>query len=316
MHSGKIITAVYSVISVILCIGITTFLNNASFDTISKHTPAPVRTVQTVEAAELTPVQQALLEHINKIEDPSYRHSLIFKRIEKLLEENYTEENLHFADPEFVPKAGRAYVPKDVVVTDGALILKKYANIPDDTPPERLMVLNTGACLIDSVPYFWGGKASNKGWNKRWGQDVVVSGGSFIAQCALEGSEELRYANADGSEVLISYGLDCSGFVDWAYWTALNYRIGSSTRQQFANSNPITEEELMPGDLGFLASPDDPMINHVGLYVGLNDNGQKMWLHCSSTKGVTINSPDFVYYRRPNIDIYYNDEETGIADKH
>ncbi len=300
MQRSKLITATYAVISALLCIGIMFFLNNASYNALAQGT----RTEQT---EELSPVQQALLRHINNLENPEYRHSLIFKRIEKLLEENYIQENLQFADTTFIPEAGRAYTPKDIVVTDGSLILKKYANIPEDTPSERLMVLNTGACLIDSVPYFWGGKASNKGWNEHWGQDVVVSGGSFIAQVAAEGSQELRYADAEGTQVLIPYGLDCSGFVDWAYWTALNYRIGSNTREQFANSNPITEDELLPGDLGFLCSPNDPAVNHVGMYVGKNSHGQMMWLHCSSNKGVTISAVNFVYYRRPNIDIYYKD---------
>lgn len=301
MHRGRLITVIYSVLSVILCTGIILFLNTASFDTMAQEAQSAA------EQTSLTPVQKALLKHIQNIENPQYRHALIFKRIEKLLEESYTEESLQFADETFIPQAGRAYTPRDIVVTDGALILKKYADIPDDTASPRLMVLNTGSCLIDSVPYFWGGKASHKGWNEHWGQDVVVSGGSFIAQVAAEGSQELRYADAEGTQVLIPYGLDCSGFVDWAYWTALGYRIGSSTREQFANSNEITEDELLPGDLGFLCLPTDPAVNHVGLYVGKDKLGRKMWLHCSSSKGVTIGSCDFIYFRRPNIDIYYNE---------
>lgn len=297
MHRGKLITVIYSVLSVIMCVWIVFFLNTSSYRTMAQESHS--------DKSDLTPVQQTLLNHIENIENPEYRHSLIFKRIEKLLEENYTAENLQFADSAFIPKAGKAYTPKDIAVTDSALILEKYADIPADTDSSRLMLLNTGACLIDSVPYFWGGKASHKGWNEHWGQDVVVSGGSFIAQVATESSQELRYANAEGTQVLIPYGLDCSGFVDWAYWTALNYRIGYSTREQFANSNPIMQDELLPGDLGFLCSPSDPAVNHVGMYIGKSPNGKMMWLHCSSSSGVTISSPDFIYYRRPNIDIYY-----------
>ncbi len=301
MHKGKLVTIIYSVLSTVICLGMILFLNTSSlsFNTLAQENE-PVST--------LTPVQQALLKHIQSIESPGYRKQLIFKKINKLLEENYTEESLQFADEAFVPQAGRAYTPKDVVVTDGSLVLKRYAIIPENVQGERLMVLNTGACLIDSVPYFWGGKASHKGWNNRWGQDVVVSGGSFIAQVATEGSQELRYADPEGTQVLIPYGLDCSGFVDWAYWTALGYRIGSNTREMFANSNPITEEVLLPGYLGFLWSPSDPAINHVGLYIGTNKQGKKMWLHCSSTSGVCVSSPKFIYFRRPNIDIYYKDK--------
>lgn len=299
MPHGRILTFTYIALSTVICFCIISFLNSSP-----RHIFAP----QQVEAQELTPVQAALVEHINRIEDPDYRHMLIFRRINKLLEENsYTADTLQFAE-EFVPENGREYTPKDIVVTDSALILKKYANIPEDTDHARLTVLNTGSCLIDSVPYFWGGKASYKGWNDRWGQDVVVSSGSFIAEVAAEGGNELRKADAEGTQVLIPYGLDCSGFVDWAYWTALNYRIGYSTREQWANSNEITAEELLPGDLGFLCTPSDPMVNHVGMYIGKNDDGEMMWLHCFSGSGVNISSPEFIYYRRPNIDIYYQTE--------
>ena len=178
MPQGRILTFTYITLSAVICICIISFLNSSP-----RHIFAP----QQVEAQELTPVQTALVEHINRIEDPDYRHTLIFRRINKLLEENsYTADTLHFAD-EFVPEAGREYTPRDIVVTDSALILGRYANIPEGTDPARLTVLNTGACLVDSVPYFWGGKASYRGWNDRWGQDVVVSSGSFIAEVAAEG---------------------------------------------------------------------------------------------------------------------------------
>ena len=287
----------------------TLFLHASSFDTLAQEQTSAVNELQ------LSPVQQAVLEHISQIEDPAYRKLLIFGKIEKLLEESYREENLKFADDKFTPEAGKEYEVKDIVVTDSALILRRYAEIPDGVDSARLKVLNTGACLVGSVPYFWGGKASHRGWNARWGHDVIVSGGSLIAHVAEEGNQTLRSANADGSEVLIPYGLDCSGFVDWAYWTALGYRIGSSTRQIYANSNEISEEELLPGDLGFLCTPSDPSVNHVGLYVGKNKNGKKMWLHCSSTRGVCISQCNFIHYRRPNIDIYYKDEDKAKTKK-
>jgi cell wall-associated NlpC family hydrolase len=300
---GKSITVTYLTSSIITCLSIVIFLNSTNFSAMAQQ-PAYV---SKVDISTLTPVQQALYKHIQNLENPEYRHSLIFKRIEKLLEESYTANQLQFADSAFIPEAGEAIVPKDIVVTDSAVVLKRYANIPDGTDSNRLKVLNTGACIVGVVPYFWGGKASRKGWNSHWGQDVIVSSGSFIAEVAAEGSAPIRYANAEHTEVLIPYGLDCSGFVDWTYWTALGYHLGGSTRQQWANSNPITAEELLPGDLGFLCSPSDPSVNHVGMYIGKDDNGKMMWLHCSSNAGVNISSPKFIYYRRPNIDIYYKD---------
>ncbi len=301
MQKNKSLTVIYGILSFILCTGMILFLNTASFDTMAQEIE------QKPSQEGLTPVQQVVYDHIEKLENPQYRKVLIYQKISKILEESYTEASLRFADTNFVPKAGKVYTPKDIVVTDSALILKKYADISDDTDPARLTVLNTGSCLIDAVPYFWGGKTYNKGWNKLWGQDVVVSGGSFIAETAFSDDEDPRYANAEGTEVLVPYGLDCSGFVNWAYNTALGYKIGNNTREQFENSNPITEEELLPGDLGFLCDPSEPMINHVGMYIGKNKDGKMMWLHCTSPRGVCISSPEFAYYRRPNIDIYYTE---------
>lgn len=96
------------------------------------------------------------------------------------------------------------------------------------------------------------------------------------------------------------YGLDCSGYTDWVYKTALGVTLYEGSRTQWDNSYAITEAELLPGDLGFMAVPGTVPVNHVLLYAGKDASGNALWAHCSSGYGgVAMNSPDYVtQYRR------------------
>lgn len=194
----------------------------------------------------------------------------------------------------------RSYPVKDIVVTASAVNISRYVILPEGLDKSRLKVLNTGVALLDSIPYFWGGKPANPGWNALWGQDVVVTSSAVDTSSQTDTSAT---ANTTEPE-MAPYGLDCSGFVDWCYWTSLGYRVGYSTADQWHKSRPISEDELIPGDLAFLYTPSTPLINHVGIYIGTNSVGQKRFIHCASEQGVVISSPGFKYFRRPYIDIY------------
>ncbi len=148
----------------------------------------------------------------------------------------------------------------------------------------RKKLIETGLSLVGKVPYFWGGK-SKAGWNDEWNTPKKVTGSGSVT-----------------SGTIRPYGLDCSGFTDWTYKTVLGQSIGAGSANQWSKSTEIAESELLPGDLGFKAKPSDPGTNHVLMYVGKDDSGNKLWVHCSSSKGgVVLNSPSYVkYYRRPN----------------
>lgn len=89
------------------------------------------------------------------------------------------------------------------------------------TSDERQKLVNTALSLEGKIPYVWGGKASAPGWNKSW----------------------------DNRQT----GMDCSGFVQWAYWTALNKKDGLSTTAQITDAGKsIDADELKPGDVGLL----------------------------------------------------------------
>lgn len=96
---------------------------------------------------------------------------------------------------------------------------------------------------------------------------------------------------------------DCSSFVAWAFqkcgFTDVPY---ASVTGDFL-SDPfysISQDELMPGDIGLKNSIYAGNDNHVGIYVGRDQNGNQMWLHCSSYGN---SGPRIDYYS--NFRIYY-----------
>lgn len=150
----------------------------------------------------------------------------------------------------------------------------------------RKHILSTALSLVGKVPYFWGGK-SDAGWNDEWNTPKVVTA-----------------TGSSATGTILPYGLDCSGYTDWVFKTAMGVSIKAGSWNQWDNSYDITEAELLPGDLGFMAVPGTVPVNHVLIYAGVDETGKKMWVHCSSGIGVGLNSPDYVsYYRRPiNVD--------------
>lgn len=150
----------------------------------------------------------------------------------------------------------------------------------------RKHILSTALSLVGKVPYFWGGK-SDAGWNDEWNTPKVVTA-----------------TGSSATGTILPYGLDCSGYTDWVFKTAMGVSIKAGSWNQWDNSYAITEADLLPGDLGFMAVPGTVPVNHVLIYAGENEDGAHMWVHCTSGSGVVLNSPDYVsYYRRPiNVD--------------
>jgi hypothetical protein len=151
---------------------------------------------------------------------------------------------------------------------------------------DRRAVVAAALPLVGKVPYFWGGKSA-PGWNEAWGtlKRVTAPGNSKTGQ-------------------YIPYGLDCSGFTNWVFRTALGEGAmpGLGATAQWYGSSAIAASELLPGDLAFLMEPSE-LTNHVGIYVGKDGNGKNRYVHCSySGGGVVLNGyGGFVYFRRPQI---------------
>lgn len=149
--------------------------------------------------------------------------------------------------------------------------MEVWERLPDDLSMERRMVITYALALVDKVDYFWGGKSLVLGWDDRWGEPAEVT---------AEGSD------TTGTEQ--PYGLDCSGFVDWAFYNASggSYIIGQGggAAAQHASCTDIAWDEVQPGDLLFY--PED---EHVGIAAGRDWLGRLLVVHCASgTDGVAI----------------------------
>lgn len=149
--------------------------------------------------------------------------------------------------------------------------MEVWERLPDDLSVERRMVVTYALALVGKVDYFWGGKSLVLGWDDRWGE---------LTEVTAEGSA------TTGTEQ--PYGLDCSGFVDWAFYNASGgeYVIGQGggAIEQHANCVDIEWDEVQPGDLLFY--PED---EHVGIAAGRDWLGRLLVVHCASgTGGVAI----------------------------
>ncbi len=128
---------------------------------------------------------------------------------------------------------------------------------------ERKNLIITAMTLLGEVPYEWGGKPDHAGMDTTW-----------------------WLFDESGRQK----GLDCSGFVQWAFMTAGytenitdNLLSTSSTVNSFEK---IDEDELEPGDLGLFNS-GNLSSNHVGIYLG---DGK--WIHCSSSRNTVVIAED------------------------
>lgn len=160
----------------------------------------------------------------------------------------------------------------------------KYLAIARQTDPtlspQRSQALAVGLSVVGKIGYFWGGKYSGTGWNPEWGT--------------------LKKVTAAGDHTTGTYqpyGLDCSGFVDWAYRTAgvTDKLQAGGTWHQYNATTPISASQLQPGDLGFMLSGG--RTTHVGIYVGKDSSGRRLWVHCQGGTGVVVGTCNFTQFR-------------------
>ncbi|OME46844.1 hypothetical protein BSK59_28790 [Paenibacillus odorifer] len=89
-----------------------------------------------------------------------------------------------------------------------------------------------------------------------------------------------------GSEktgTLQPYGLDCCGFVDWAFKSAglgNMFSTGGTSSYQWGKTYSTTMDELLSGDLIFKSPPGQGGINHIGMFLGRYSKGSPIYDHC------------------------------------
>lgn len=138
----------------------------------------------------------------------------------------------------------------------------RLLNTDHTVDSRRKKLIQRALSMVGQIPYQWGGKALSGDYDSRWWT-----------------------IGDDGKQ----RGLDCSGFVQWCFMdpsilaslTKIDGLI--STQSILVNTTPITEAELMPGDLGLLHNGSQETTNHVGIYLG-----DHYWVHCSSSSDTVV----------------------------
>lgn len=167
--------------------------------------------------------------------------------------------------------------------------LEVWERLPESLSVDRRMVVTYALALVDRVDYFWGGKSLVLGWDDRWGELMEVT---------AEGD--------DTTGTVRPYGLDCSGFVDWAFYNASGGGCvmgrGGGAAAQHGGCVDIEWDEVQPGDLVFY--PED---DHVGIAAGRDGQGRLLVVHCAAgAGGVTLSRSDgFTQAARPG---WYGEE--------
>jgi len=87
------------------------------------------------------------------------------------------------------------------------------------------------------------------------------------------------------------HGIDCSSFTNTLLSSVYGIMLPRTAKQQFAASIPVSETSLREGDLVFFNTTGG--ISHVGIYLV-----NRLFIHASSSKGVTISSLDDPYFKK------------------
>ena len=147
--------------------------------------------------------------------------------------------------------------------------------LPDDLSDERRAVITCALNSVGKIPYYYGGKPSAAG---------------------LSGNHFASVASPDHKGRILS-GLDCSGWVNWVYWTALGKRPGAASTYEIVRAGrAISSDQLQPGDLMVQLGGD----SHVVMFLGWNDDGTILGVHESgSANNVTVGKVHTIwpYYR-------------------
>lgn len=156
--------------------------------------------------------------------------------------------------------------------------IRIYMNmLPKDTSKERKQVIKTALQSVGKIPYYWGGKPSQAGYE----------GNSFGSNVSPD--EQGR----------ILKGLDCSGWINWVYWTATGQPLAYQGTEGLSKiGRGISPEELKPGDIMVRLGANA----HVVMFLAWSDTGEMIVIHESSDQNggnvmISAKHPDWPYFR-------------------
>lgn len=149
--------------------------------------------------------------------------------------------------------------------------------VPKEASQQRRDLVRYALASVGKIPYYWGGKPSRPGYT---GNNF----GSIVAP-DIEG----RFLK----------GLDCSGWINWVYWSATGQSPGAaSTSTLLGAGQAVSKEELLPGDICIRTGPEA----HVVMFLGWSGDGRMVCIQETSALTnnveVALVTPDWAAYRR------------------
>lgn len=156
-------------------------------------------------------------------------------------------------------------------------ISKYLSSLPDDISEARKAVIKFALSSVGKIPYYWGGKASAASYEK--------NGFGRVIEADYKGR--------------VLRGLDCSGWVQWVYWSAIGNRLNgaSSTATLIGEGQKIRRSELQPGDIIVRVGAD----SHVVMFLQWAGNGNMIVIHENSgANNVSVSeaTANYPYYRK------------------
>ena len=149
--------------------------------------------------------------------------------------------------------------------------------VPENTSRQKKDFIRYALSSVGKIPYYWGGKPSSPGY----------TGNGFGSVTTPD--EDGRFLK----------GLDCSGWINWVYWSVTGRGLGAaSTGTLISSGRAITKAELVPGDICIRTGPSA----HVVIFLGWAADGQMLCIQETSGNvnnvEVGIAASDWQSYRR------------------
>lgn len=151
------------------------------------------------------------------------------------------------------------------------------AELPAGMSEEKLNMIRFALGSVGRVPYYWGGKPNAPGY---------------------EGNNFYTVTRAD-EEGRIMRGLDCSGWVNWVYWSSTGSRLPyESTSGLAVCGKRIKRSELEPGDIIIRTGANA----HVIMFLGWEEDGRVKCVNETSgginNVTITVRDANWPYYVR------------------
>lgn len=148
--------------------------------------------------------------------------------------------------------------------------------LPADISGERKALIAYALSSVGKIPYYYGGKAKVSGY---------------------ENNQFYAPAPPDKKGRILS-GLDCSGWVNWVYWSVTGTEPSAyGTNGLSQAGHEISRDELQPGDIIVRPGTD----SHVMMFLGWTDHHSMICVHETggNTNNVTVSdvNVDWPYYR-------------------